>query len=242
EIEEVEDSFVLEEEEENIATNSFNIPTSITSHFSPNRLLPKATINRLDQKITKIWIMARVPFDVIENPFIIDMFKEFLPAYNPPSRITLSEQLLDEEVAQINYYSSNSHMGEFLANKISTIIEKLSSDKFAAIVIDMASNCNSAWQKIQEIYPHIWNKNQLFFNSSHLSHSLLIKEFKDMKIKGGGLKACIDWHKESITKQEIANLIANEDFFTMCRLVRSVWKPIKEAIYTLETNEATLTN
>ncbi|CAG8841102.1 31654_t:CDS:2, partial [Gigaspora margarita] len=47
-------------------------------------------------------------------------------------------------------------------------------------------------------------------------------------------------HKESITKQEIANLIANEDFFTMCRLVHSVWKPIKEAIYALETNEATL--
>ncbi|CAG8807933.1 43140_t:CDS:2, partial [Gigaspora margarita] len=28
-----------------------------------------------------------------------------------------------------------------------------------------------------------------------------------------------DWHKESITKQEIANLIANEDFFTMYRLL-----------------------
>ncbi|CAG8708042.1 33742_t:CDS:2, partial [Gigaspora margarita] len=48
-------------------------------------------INRLDQKITKAWIMARIPFDVIGNPFIIDMFKEFLPAYNPPSRETLSE-------------------------------------------------------------------------------------------------------------------------------------------------------
>ncbi|CAG8822037.1 3983_t:CDS:2, partial [Gigaspora margarita] len=89
--------------------------------------------------------------------------------------------------------------------------------------------------------------------------------FMDMKIKGGGLKVWVktrwgslyfttdsmlharpvfDWllseHKESITKQEIANLIANEDFFTMCRLVHSVWQPIKEAIYALETNEATL--
>ncbi|CAG8717172.1 26096_t:CDS:2, partial [Gigaspora margarita] len=51
-----------------------------------------------------------------------------------------------------------------------------------------------------------------------------------------------DWYKKSITKQEIANLIANEDFFTMCRLVRSVWKLIKEAIYALETNKATLAN
>ncbi|CAG8807932.1 43139_t:CDS:2, partial [Gigaspora margarita] len=64
--------------------------TSITSHFSSNHLLPKATINQLDQKITKAWIMAGVPFDVIENLFIIDMFKEFLLAYNPLLRITLS--------------------------------------------------------------------------------------------------------------------------------------------------------
>ncbi|CAG8853153.1 44518_t:CDS:1, partial [Gigaspora margarita] len=52
--------------------------------------------------ITKAWIMAGILFDVIENLFIIDMFKEILPAYNPPSRVTLSGRLLDEEVAQIN--------------------------------------------------------------------------------------------------------------------------------------------
>ncbi|CAG8843989.1 28910_t:CDS:2, partial [Gigaspora margarita] len=213
--------------------------------------------------------MARIPFDVIENLVIIDMLKEILPAYNPPSRVTLSEQLLDEEVAQINCainkeidkadyltlaldgltsptmesiynyivttdirkeyliglkdYSSNSHMGEFLANEISNIIEKFGSDKFAAIVTDAASNCNSVRQKIQEMYPHIWNvrcavhavnliasdlvklgnlkklivdcgKINHFFNSSHLNHLLLIKGFKDMKIKDGSLKVPVfDW-------------------------------------------------
>ncbi|CAG8840769.1 19662_t:CDS:1, partial [Gigaspora margarita] len=42
----------------------------ITSYFSLDRPLPKATINRFDQKITKAWIIAGIPFDVIENPFI----------------------------------------------------------------------------------------------------------------------------------------------------------------------------
>ncbi|CAG8760449.1 1074_t:CDS:2 [Gigaspora margarita] len=54
-------------------------------------------------------------------------------------------------------YSSNSHTGKFLTNKISNIVEKLGLDKFAAIVTDAASNCNLACQKIQKMYLHIWN-------------------------------------------------------------------------------------
>ena len=46
--------------------------------------------------------MAGIPFDVIDNPFIQDIFKEFNPAYNPPSRTTLSDWLLDEELAWVN--------------------------------------------------------------------------------------------------------------------------------------------
>ncbi|CAG8842447.1 7033_t:CDS:2, partial [Gigaspora margarita] len=57
-----------------------------------------STISQLDQKITKAWIMAGILFNVIENPFIIDMFKEVLPAYNPLSRGTLLGRLLDEEI------------------------------------------------------------------------------------------------------------------------------------------------
>ncbi|CAG8822959.1 35297_t:CDS:2 [Gigaspora margarita] len=261
----------------------------ITSHFSPDRPLSKVTINRLDQKITKAWIMAEIPFDVIENPFIIDMFKEILSAYNPPSRGTLSGRLLDEEVAQINCainkeidkadhltlaldgwtlstmesnynyivttntqkeylivlkdYSSNSHTDEFLINEISNIVEKLGSDKFAAIVTDMVSNCNLACQKIQQMYPYIWNircaahvvnliasdlKNQSFFNSSHLSYSLLVKGFTDIKINSSSLKVWLLLeHKESIINQEIANLIANEDFFTMSALIAiEIWQSL----------------
>ncbi|CAG8852949.1 5854_t:CDS:2, partial [Gigaspora margarita] len=134
--------------------------TAITTHFLSDRPLPKAAVNRLDQKIAKAWVMAGIPFEVIENPFIKDMFKEFLPAYDPPSRTTLSGRLLDEEIARINCAIDRDIDGAdhlTLANEISNIIEKLGSEKFAAVVTDAASNCNLARQKTQEMYPHIWN-------------------------------------------------------------------------------------
>jgi len=46
--------------------------------------------------------MAGIPFEVIENPFILDLFKDLNPGYTPPSRFTLSGRLLDKEVARIN--------------------------------------------------------------------------------------------------------------------------------------------
>ena len=46
--------------------------------------------------------MAGIPFEVIENPFILDLLKDLNPGYVPPSRSTLSGRLLDNEVARIN--------------------------------------------------------------------------------------------------------------------------------------------
>ena len=46
--------------------------------------------------------MTGIPFEVIENPFIMDLFKDLNPEYIPPSRFTLSGRLLDKEVARIN--------------------------------------------------------------------------------------------------------------------------------------------
>ncbi|CAG8662830.1 6321_t:CDS:2 [Cetraspora pellucida] len=73
-------------------------------------------------------------------------------------------------------------MGEFLANKISNIVERLGSDKFATVVIDAASNCNLAHQKIQTITDDL-------------------------------LEILLSEHSKAITNQEVANLIANEEFF-----------------------------
>ena len=46
--------------------------------------------------------MAGLPFGIIKNPFVIDLFKELNPSYNLPSRTTLSGRILDEELARVN--------------------------------------------------------------------------------------------------------------------------------------------
>ena len=51
--------------------------------------------------------MAEVPFDVINNSFIWDMFKEFNSAYNSLSRTTLSNWLLNKKLAQVNKVINN---------------------------------------------------------------------------------------------------------------------------------------
>jgi hypothetical protein len=74
----------------------------ITQHFGSDKPLPFQMNDRIDQSLTKAWIMAGIPFEVIENPFILDLFKDLNPGYTPPSRFTLSGRLLDKEVARIN--------------------------------------------------------------------------------------------------------------------------------------------
>ncbi|CAG8817520.1 27960_t:CDS:2, partial [Gigaspora margarita] len=61
-----------------------------------------SVVDQFDQKILKGWIMVGIPFDVIENPFIQDMFKALQLAYNLPSRSILSDRLLNEELARVN--------------------------------------------------------------------------------------------------------------------------------------------
>ena len=46
--------------------------------------------------------MAGIPFEVIDNPFIRDLFQELNPKYTPPLRTTLSDRLLDQEVARVS--------------------------------------------------------------------------------------------------------------------------------------------
>ncbi|RIB11952.1 hypothetical protein C2G38_2202073 [Gigaspora rosea] len=49
-----------------------------------------------------------------------------------------------EYLIALQNYSSNSHTSEFLAKEISDLVEKVGSEKFAAIVTDNASNCKYA--------------------------------------------------------------------------------------------------
>jgi hypothetical protein len=73
----------------------------ITIYFKSAIPLPLAEQNSLDQALLKAWIAAGIPFSVIENPFIIDLFLRLNPTYIIPSRTTLSGRILVEESAKV---------------------------------------------------------------------------------------------------------------------------------------------
>lgn len=76
--------------------------TKIVQHFGSNTPLSSQANNQIDRSLLKAWIMAGIPFKVIENPFILDLFKILNPGYVPPCRNTLSGRLLNEEVVRVN--------------------------------------------------------------------------------------------------------------------------------------------
>lgn len=123
-----------------------------------------------------------------------------------------------EYLVSLRNYSLESHTGEFLASEISSIIETIGTEKFAAVVTDSAANCRVAREKIQEKYPHISNircaahainliasdlvkieeiksfitncgKVTKYFNKSHQSLALLRQGLTNMKIKSEGLES-----------------------------------------------------
>ncbi|CAG8456982.1 14349_t:CDS:2 [Cetraspora pellucida] len=72
--------------------------------------LPRDINNQIDQSLLKAWVMARISFDVIENPFMKDFLKNLNSRYTPPLRTTLSERLLNEEIARVMALESDDDM------------------------------------------------------------------------------------------------------------------------------------
>ncbi|CAG8833607.1 17784_t:CDS:2, partial [Gigaspora margarita] len=104
--------------------------------------------HQIDQSLLKAWVIAGIPFEVIEYPFIKDLFKKL--KYDPPSHSILSGRLLEVE-----NYSSEILTDEFLLLEIFNLIEDIGSEKFAAVVTDATSNCYSARKKIQAKYSYL---------------------------------------------------------------------------------------
>ncbi|CAB5360709.1 unnamed protein product [Rhizophagus irregularis] len=206
--------------------------TKIVNHFSSDEPLPPEINNRIDCSLLKAWVMAGIPFEVVENPFVLDLFKNLNPAYIPPSRTTLSGRLLNEEISRVN--------------------KKVTSE------LEIADSLTL------RIYLKLWDDYRVF-NNSHQGSAILAQGLKDMKInierlqtwcktRWGSLymtadsilraRPVFDWilleHNGIVTNSNVYLLIQDEEFFTNCRHIRSIWAPIKECINILEAKSASL--
>jgi hypothetical protein len=76
---------------------------SIKSFHDSIEELPEGRVSRINRALAKAFICAGLPFHTIENPFFVDFLKELNPAYHPPSRDLLSNRLIEEELAKVNY-------------------------------------------------------------------------------------------------------------------------------------------
>ncbi|CAG8761085.1 18622_t:CDS:2, partial [Rhizophagus irregularis] len=121
--------------------------------------------------------------------------------------------------------------------------------------------------KLNDIKEFISNCGMItgFFNNSHQGSAILAQGLKDMKInierlqtwcktRWGSLymtadsilrvRPVFDWilleHNGIVTNSNVYLLIQDEEFFTNCRHIRSIWAPIKECINILEAKSASL--
>ncbi|CAG8627349.1 4842_t:CDS:2, partial [Diversispora eburnea] len=91
---------VLLEETSNIHPQNAKQP-QITKHFDHITPIPITKSNKIDQALLKAWVCCGFPFQTIENPFIINLFRIAIPGYTLFSRDILSGKLLDQETIQI---------------------------------------------------------------------------------------------------------------------------------------------
>ncbi|RHZ82232.1 hypothetical protein Glove_110g41 [Diversispora epigaea] len=129
----------------------------ITKHFDRITSVPITKSNEIDQAILKAWVCCEFPFQTIENPFIIDLFRISIPGYTLPSRDTLSG--LDGWTSSrhdsiYNYIVTTSTRKEYLIKLKNYNIEK-QTEKFVAIVTDHGANLKVARRIIHEKYSFI---------------------------------------------------------------------------------------
>ena len=101
------DNLVIEEKSikrrRKMKTNSLEslLQSNISGNFNPEMSITEDRQQQIDKSVLKAWICAGIPFETIDNPFVIDMFKTLNNGYNPPSQNTLSGCILDEKVAKV---------------------------------------------------------------------------------------------------------------------------------------------
>jgi hypothetical protein len=64
--------------------------------------LNESRVREIDSILLKTFVCCNIAFNIVENPFFIELLKALCTGYNPPSRRKLATELLEKEVIRIN--------------------------------------------------------------------------------------------------------------------------------------------
>ena len=76
--------------------------SDIRNHITnTNNELETGVINIIDNALLNAFVCCGIPFEVVKNPFFLELLKVLQPLYNPPTRQRLSGSLLEYESGRI---------------------------------------------------------------------------------------------------------------------------------------------
>lgn len=80
-----------------------NSQTFLEQSFRQIEELTSGCIDRINRALIKAFVCCGISFQIVENPFFVELIKELNPSYTLPSREVLSGRLMEEELSRVNY-------------------------------------------------------------------------------------------------------------------------------------------
>ncbi|GET54650.1 ribonuclease H-like domain-containing protein [Rhizophagus irregularis DAOM 181602=DAOM 197198] len=181
----------------------------------------------------KFFIACGIAFRIVKHLFFINFIKELNVGYNTPTREVLVNQLLERELAQVNF-------------KVNSELEK---ETNLTLVFDgwTSGTHRSIWNFIVMTPSHkeyLYQLSDLSENShtaeylvtdlhSHQANAKLAQIIKEKGISGGGLKLYCKTHWT--TASESVNSVINLE-----SALKEMANPLRKAVLLLESRRATL--
>ncbi|CAG8800415.1 3783_t:CDS:1, partial [Dentiscutata erythropus] len=72
--------------------------------FLESTVIPDKRIESINRALIKAFVCCGLPWRLIEHPFFVEFLKQLRPAYNPPGRKFVANNLLMSEIVRIDTY------------------------------------------------------------------------------------------------------------------------------------------
>ncbi|GBC32965.1 ribonuclease H-like domain-containing protein [Rhizophagus irregularis DAOM 181602=DAOM 197198] len=163
---------------------------------------------RINRALVKFFIACRIAFRIVKHSLFINFIKELNAGYNTPTREVLVNQLLECELAQVNFkvnseleketnltlsfdgWTSGTHRSiwNFIVMTpsltiIEKVIESIEEDRIYAVIFDNAANVRNAQKIIHENHPKIENVRCVAHSINLIACDIVKEKFGERLLK-----------------------------------------------------------